>query len=99
MSRKDALVRKLYGRMPQNTSLPGVSLTEIVDDRRVLIENHHGILGYGPTEIRVSVHNGVNCIEGSQLELICIAKDKIVITGQIECVRFCRGGARKGVLR
>lgn len=73
-----------------DTPLPGNPLTEIVDNNRVLIEHHKGIAAYDTHEIRVNVRGGSNCIQGNHLELCCISSEKIVITGQIECVRFIR---------
>ncbi len=70
--------------------LPVIPLTEIADNKRVLIENHKGIAAYGSNEIRIIVRNGCNCILGQNLALHCISREKIVITGTIECIRFCR---------
>lgn len=70
--------------------LPGVPLTEIADNRRILIEHHKGIAVYGNHEILVHVRGGFNCIQGNHLQLHCISREKIVITGQVECVKFIR---------
>lgn len=76
-------------RILTDTPMPGVPLTEIMGNRRVLIENHQGILAYGENEICVKVKIGSVRIDGARLELECISQDRVVITGQIHCVQLC----------
>lgn len=75
-----------------STPFSPTPLTEVADNKRVLMEYHHGIISFSTNEIRISVRNGYNCVEGKSLELLCISKEKVVISGQIECIRFYRGG-------
>lgn len=63
--------------------IPGVSLIEICDRSRVLIENHKGIVAYGCCEIRVKVSYGFICVCGEHLKLSRMSKGKLVITGRI----------------
>lgn len=72
--------------------LPVIPLIEIAWNKRVLIENHLGIIRYGNEEINVKVRGGIICVLGSGLEIVCVAKEKIVICGHIDCVRLCDGG-------
>lgn len=71
---------------------PKQSLVEIVGERRVLIENHCGVSGYGTQEICVKSKNGNILICGKELELMQMTKDQLIINGMVECVKFCRGG-------
>lgn len=71
--------------------MPAQPLVEIAGENRVLIENHHGVTGYGCTEIRVKVRYGQLCICGSCLELARMTKQQLVITGRIDSVSLCRG--------
>ena len=91
MAKQQGRAQRFIQRVFTDEPLPGCSLIEVVDDRRVLIENHKGIVAYGCNEICVKVHNGTVKIEGSHLELMCMSKERIVIIGQIEGVRVCKG--------
>ena len=90
MQGKDIRAR-VRDRMITQMPLGTISLIEVLDNHRVLIENHKGIAAYGCNEIRVRVHDGYNCIMGSRLELNRISNEKVVIEGNVECIRFCRG--------
>lgn len=70
---------------------PGSPLVEIVGYQRVLIENHQGVTAYGSHEIRVKVCFGQLCISGLNLELACMSKQQLVITGEIQAVSVFRG--------
>ena len=74
-----------YGRM----RLP---LVEILGDRRVLIEQHRGVLEYGCHEIGVRVNFGILLITGNSLRLSRMTKDQLVICGSIDGVRFVKAG-------
>ena len=71
--------------------IPGLPLVEIVDNRRVLIENHKGVNEYGRTMIRVKVKYGSICVCGQNLELARMNKGQLIISGMIEGVQLCRG--------
>ena len=73
-------------------TLSRLPLVEIAGNKRVLVENHMGIVKYGAEEIGVKVRHGTICVKGSHLEIACISKDKLVICGQIEGIRFYSGG-------
>ncbi len=72
--------------------VPKQPLVEIAGERRVLIENHFGVTGYGSQEICVKVRFGHIVICGNGLELVRMTKEQLVIMGTIDGVRFCRGG-------
>lgn len=67
-------------------SLPGQSIVEILEDRRVLIENHHGVREYGTERIWVNVRRGQVLILGCDLELTCMTRDQLIISGKIKGV-------------
>ena len=71
--------------------IPGRPLVEIVDHSRVLIENHNGVTEYGETLIRIKVKFGSICVCGCNLELSSMTKGQLIIVGNIESVRLCRG--------
>ena len=62
---------------------PGQPLVEIVGDRRVLIEHHHGVKEYGPEKICVRVNYGSIQVCGNNLHLRCMTRSQLVISGCI----------------
>ena len=74
-------------------ALPGVPIVELAGDRRVLVENHLGVTEYSTERICVKVKYGLLCVCGCNMELARMAKDQLVITGQIGSVTIHRKGA------
>lgn len=72
--------------------LPGVPLVEITGTRRVLIENHMGVVAYGCDEIRIRVRYGMLAVCGSSLNLARMSKEQLVICGCINGVQLFRNG-------
>lgn len=71
-------------------SLPGQVLVEITGENRVLIENHRGVREYSQERIGVKVKYGLVQVCGSCLELRCMTKDQLVISGRIDGVLLKR---------
>ncbi len=71
-------------------SLPGQPLLELLEDRRVLIENHRGILQYGPEIIQIKVRFGSLCVCGKQLRLCRMQENQLVIQGKIDSIQVER---------
>lgn len=86
---------KLWEALSSQTDLPdevfpGQSLIEIVEDHRVLIENHLGVKEYGPEAICVQVNFGILRVCGSSLHLRCMTRTKLVISGCIQSITIHR---------
>lgn len=75
----------------ETEALPGLPLVELVGNRRVLIENHCGVLQYSDNGIWVKVKNGQLVISGTKLELARMTKEQLIIIGQIESVQVYNG--------
>lgn len=71
--------------------MPKLPLIELAGYGRMLIENHKGVIQYGCNEICVKVDYGIVHIIGTGLDLACMTKEYLLITGQIESVRLERG--------
>lgn len=71
-------------------SVPDQPIIEIAGDRRVLIENHHGVAVYGSEKILVNVKFGAVCVCGCNMEMIHMTKDQLVIYGRIDSVGLQR---------
>lgn len=65
---------------------PGQSLIEIVGNRRVLIESHCGVKEYGDERICVKTRSGEIVICGNCLQLRCMTRSQLVISGCIHSV-------------
>ena len=70
---------------------PGTSLVEIVGDSRVLIENHKGVTSYDKKNICIKTTFGVLTVTGEGLELACMSKNQLVITGCVVSLSLFRG--------
>ena len=73
-------------------TMPGELLIELYGNKRVLIENHCGVLEYLTDRIRVKVKNDQVCIAGQGLCLSLISKDRLVICGRIDSVQLVGRG-------
>ncbi len=62
------------------------TLVEMVGSRRVLVENHRGILAYGTEEICVGATFGSVRICGDGLRLCCMNREQLFISGQIQSI-------------
>lgn len=69
---------------------PGQPIVEIAGDRRVLIENHFGVMGYSTERILVKVKYGCVCVCGCGLELLRMTREQLVIRGRIDSVTLQR---------
>ena len=68
--------------------IPGQLIVEIIGSKRVLIENHMGIVCYKTDEISVKIPRGCLCIRGKSLLLAQITKQRLVISGTICSAEF-----------
>lgn len=71
-------------------AVPNLPIVEIAGERRVLVENHHGVAAYGSERILVKVNFGSVCICGCNLEMIHMTKNQLVISGRIDSVGLQR---------
>ena len=72
-------------------SLPWQTVTELVDDRRLLIENHRGITAYSSEKILIKLHCGQLCVIGCDLCIACMTKQRLIIKGTISSISVLRG--------
>ena len=69
---------------------PGQPLLEVLGDRRVLIENHKGVVEYCRERIAIRMAYGQIVVCGSGLELARMSKEQLVILGRIDGLTLCR---------
>ena len=73
-------------------AIPGVPLIEIIADKRVLIENHHGVYCYTRDHICIHTSSGMIRVVGEKLFLEKMTQDQLTIVGKISGVEICNGG-------
>lgn len=61
---------------------------ELSGNKEILLENCHGIIGYGEDEIRVSTGRGIIRVCGEELTLKNLRIDSMIINGNIHSVEF-----------
>lgn len=54
-----------------------------LDDRRLLIENHRGLLAYGTELIRVAGAKGEVVLRGTELSLRAMSRTALLIAGRL----------------
>lgn len=72
-------------------ALPGLARLCLSGGRRALIENHRGILAYGPSYIAVAVEGGRLGLSGGELRLLAMNRRELLIGGRIEQVEWSEG--------
>lgn len=91
MRQYEKTLHRLSGSIYQsNDAFPGMPIVELAGDRRVLIENHMGVIEYGNKKISIKVKYGVLSVCGDDMELAKMTKHQLVVTGRIDTVAICR---------
>lgn len=70
----------------------GKPIVEMAGDRRVLIENHQGVLACGRETIAVKVSYGEVWIIGKDLEILVMGAEQLVVGGRAEQLLLKRRG-------
>ena len=68
--------------------LSGLPRIELIGSEELRMEQHRGILAYGPDEIHVSGGKLVVQVRGEQLELRAMTPTELLITGKIRGVEL-----------
>jgi sporulation protein YqfC len=66
----------------------GVARIEITGGREIIIENHGGILEYGPNEIDVNSDGVILRIQGDGLEIRAMTATELSIRGMVLSLEF-----------
>ncbi len=72
-------------QLPQEALL-GAAKLSVTAGRRVLIENHRGILSYGPAFIAVSTGDAQISLNGKELKLLAMNREELLIGGEIQSI-------------
>jgi len=60
----------------------------IVGNLHLTIENHRGVVEFGPERLVVGVGEGQVAVEGEDLTIVRIGREDMAVTGRIRCLRF-----------
>ena len=87
---------KIVDRISRAVDIPSeplfhLPLVEIVGQKRVLIENHQGVVQYSNSQIGIKVSYGRLCVCGRELKLLQMSKERLVITGCIDGIQMYGG--------
>ena len=75
--------------IPQDVLL-GMSCVTITGNIRVHIDNHCGLIEYGPEEIAVKAQEGIIRLAGKGMLIAEFESKRLIITGTIQRVHFGR---------
>ncbi|MDD7445948.1 MAG: YabP/YqfC family sporulation protein [Clostridiales bacterium] len=87
------MARELFRRMVCAAGLPedvmlGMPRMVLCGGRRMLMENHQGIVEYGPERLRVKTAAGVVIVEGEDLTLASLGETDLMVTGEIRRIEL-----------
>jgi len=83
-------MNKLHLLTDKAKELSKLPLVELAGTDRVLIENHMGVLSYSLEEIEIKVTYGKLSVTGSNLKLMQMNREQMVINGKIEKINLYR---------
>jgi len=73
--------------LPEDALLGSAKLT-VTGGRRVLVENHRGVLDYGSERVVISAGRSKLHINGTDLRLSAMNKQELLISGRIQSVEW-----------
>ncbi|MGI6035087.1 MAG: sporulation protein YqfC [Limnochordia bacterium] len=73
--------------LPKEVTLD-LARISITGHDHLTVENHKGILEYGPERIRIGLAEGEMVIDGNDLHLTALCREEAVIHGPIRSIRF-----------
>lgn len=82
----------MFGQELSGESMPWHTVTELVDNKRLLVENHRGIIAYSCEKILIKLPFGRLCVSGCELNVACMTKTQLVINGTISSIIISKEG-------
>lgn len=88
-------------RLTSIFDLPGdvvldLARVTLIGDVQMAIENHRGLVEYGPDRMVVSVPRGCLQITGADLVIGSITPEEIILQGRIHGLQFADSSAQRG---
>ena len=72
-------------------SMPWRAVTELFDNKRLIVENHRGIIAYGCDKILIKLHDGQLMVNGHDLCIVSMTKQQLIISGTIASISITKG--------
>ena len=69
-------------------AVPGAARLSVTAGKRVLVENHRGLLEYGPERIVVKTEAGKLVLSGSGLGIRAMDRRDLLIGGKLQCAEW-----------
>lgn len=85
MDRAEALAEMLA--LPEDALL-GAAMVTVTAGKRLLVENHRGVLSYGDAQIIVRLPRGKLSVSGSALSLLVMTSEQLLIGGRIQTLEW-----------
>ncbi len=79
-------VSELFG-LPGDV-VAGLCHMEVLGDRELFLEGHHGILSYSDEQVDINTGDAVVRVEGEHLDLCHMSDREVRVRGQITHVHF-----------
>ena len=86
--KKEGLLEKTAQALDLPGEVVGLPRVEIVGRQELRMENHRGILAYGPEEILISSGKLIIKVRGTGLELKAMNAGELLITGTLLSVEL-----------
>lgn len=80
--------RHILSQMQNCRAMIKQPIVELAGQNRVLIENHQGVLAYSKEEIAIKVSYGKIVIAGSDLNLMQMSCEQLVVKGHIDSLHL-----------
>ena len=74
-------------QLPEDALL-GAAKLSVTAGRRVLIENHRGILSYSAAYIAVNTAQGPIGLHGRELRLLAMNRSELLISGSVQTIEW-----------
>ncbi len=88
MARRERIRRVVCAAgLPEDVML-GAPRVIICGRGRMMMENHQGIVEYGPEKLRVQTAQGIVSVEGENLTLASLGEEDLMVTGEIRRVEM-----------
>jgi sporulation protein YqfC len=79
--------------LPPDVTLDLPRLT-LIGNRRIVIENHRGLVHFSDAQLKLAINNGVLELLGNELIIRTISADEISIEGRIDELKYIMNGNR-----
>ena len=80
--------RRILSHVHNSGELLKQPIVELAGQKRVLIENHKGVLEYSQEKIGIKVSYGKIIVVGNDLNLMQMSCDQLVIKGHVESLQL-----------